>query len=240
MGVLYTARIHWTANELLLDAKKYKVTVPTALKDEQVRTPSFVDVTVMNQKAREGAVGSKGGGLSIVNGLVTRELEVHFRNPATQWKRLSTSTMGPGQFQFQGGEIYLDLDLAIFVLDHLKPDPKDDISGKIFAEIYGHELLHVLDENDIAKNWLPPLLDGDKDISSLLTKPYTYGRSSDSITVVEKEFHEYIRKRIEGMIRNDHWAPQTNERAGRRDAPSEYAKVQDRVDTLRASRTIRR
>ncbi len=240
MSVRYTPRIHWADNKLLLDAKKYKVKVPTALKEEQVRTPNFVDVTVMSTKLKERVVGSEGGGLSLVNGLVTRNLEIHFSDPATQWKRLSTSSTGPGAFQFQGGEITMDLSLAIYVLDHLKPDPKDVISGKIFAVIYGHELLHVLDENDTVRNWLPSQLTGDKDISDLLTKPYTYGRSSDSITVLEREFHDFMRRRIETRVFNHYWAPKTNERKGVRDAPAEYAKVQDEVDTLRASYTIRK
>lgn len=238
MNVVYTPRVQWAENKLLLDAKKYKVKVPTALKDDQVRTPNFVDVTVMSTKLRERAVGSEGGGLSLVNGLVTRNLEIHFSDPATQWKRLSTSSTGPGKFQFQGGEISLDLSLAVYVLDHLKPDPKDAISGKIFAVIYGHELLHVLDENETVRNWLPGQLSGDKEISDLLEKPYTFGRSSDSITVLEPEFHEFMRQRIETRAFNKHWAPKTNEKKGVRDAPEEYAKVQDEVDTLRASYTM--
>lgn len=240
MVVKYTPRIDWPENDTRLDAKKFKVKVPTNLKDDQNRTPNYVDVTVMNRKAKEKRVGSGGGGLSMVNGLVTRNLEVRFASPATQWKLLSTSSKGPGKFQFQGGEIFLDLHLAIFLLDHLVPDPKDDISGKIFAEIYGHELLHVLDENTIVRSALPPALDGDRDLAKLLTEPYTYGKSSESITVLEPEFHEYMRKRIEGIVINDHWAPRTNERAAARDVPSEYRKVQDKVDDLRASYTIRK
>ena len=240
MVVKYTARIDWPENDTRLDAKKFKVKVPTDLKDDQIRTPNYVDVTVMNRKAKEKRVGSGDGGLSMVNGLVTRNLEVRFASPATQWKLLSTSSRGPGKFQFQGGEIFLDLHLAIFLLDHLAPDPKDDISRKIFVEIYGHELLHVLDENTIVRSALPPVLDGDRDLAKLLTEPYTYGKSSESITVLEPEFHEYMRKRIEGIVVNDHWAPRTKERAAARDLPSEYRKVQDKVDDLRASYTIRK
>jgi hypothetical protein len=235
VGVKYTARIDWPENDTMLDARKFKVQVPTSLNDDQIRTPNYVDVTVMNRKAREKRVGSEGGGLSMVSGLVTRNLEVRFARPTTQWKLLSTSAKGPGKFQFQGGEIFLDLHLAIFLLDHLAPDPKDDISGKIFAEIYGHELLHVLDENTIVRSALPPALDGDRELAKLLTEPYTYGKSSESIAVLEREFHEYMRKRIEGIVINDHWAPRTNELAAARDAPSEYKKVQDKVDNLRAS-----
>jgi hypothetical protein len=49
-----------------------------------------------------------------------------------------------------------------------------------------------------------------------------------------------MRKRIQGIVVNDHWAHRTNERAAARDAPSAYKKVQDKVDDLRASYTIRK
>lgn len=49
-----------------------------------------------------------------------------------------------------------------------------------------------------------------------------------------------MRKRIESIVINDYWAPRTSERAAARDAPSEYRKVQDKVDDLRASYTIRK
>lgn len=235
MSVTYCPRIHWPTNELLLPPDLYGVDVPTALPEVHVRAPKYADVTVMGQLARSSAVGSPGGGLSIVNGLVTRELEVNFRNPATQWRCVSsTGGTGPGTFQFQGGEILLDLSLAIHILDHLDPDPSDEFSVQIFAEVYGHELLHVLDEIDILRNWLSPRLPGDPAIARLLSQPFSYGTRAQPIATVETEFRQYIRTRIHGAIRDGHWAPQTNERARRRDAPSEYAKVQDRIDTLRA------
>ena len=98
----------------------------------------------------------------------------------------------------------------------------------------------MFDENDIVRNWLPTRLTGDRTISDLLTRPYTYGRSADSIVVVERQFHEYMRQKIEGIAFNDHWAPKTNEKKNVRDAPAEYRKVQDAVDDLRASYTMGR
>jgi hypothetical protein len=48
-----------------------------------------------------------------------------------------------------------------------------------------------------------------------------------------------VRREDRGLVWNDHWATKTNERARRRDAPEEYAKVQDRIDTLRVKQINR-
>ena len=55
-----TAGIDWPENDTRRDAKKFKVKVPTDLKDDQIRTPNYVDITVMNRKAKEKRVGSAG------------------------------------------------------------------------------------------------------------------------------------------------------------------------------------
>jgi hypothetical protein len=237
MAVTFTPKVQWPENPVRLQAKDFGVKVPTGLSDVHLREPNFVDVTTMSAKSKERAVG-KGSALSIVNGLVTRELDVTFANPEQQWKELSGSKTGPGRFQFQGGEIFLELRLAIYVIQHVKPDPKDEFSKQIFAEIYGHELLHVYDEVTILGS-LPDDLTGDAEISKLLTQPFTYGTNRQGMAVAAAEFREYVRKRIAGLVVNDHWAAKTNDRAGRRDRPEEYKKVQDRIDTLRAKQINR-
>jgi hypothetical protein len=238
MAVTYTPKIQWPDNGRRLQAKDYKIQVPTGLSDVHIREPNFVDVAAMAARSKEHAVG-QGSALSIVNGLVTRDLDVTFANPDQQWKETSGSKTGPGQFQFQGGEVFLELRLALYVIQHVQPDPKDSISKQIFAEVYGHELLHVHDEVTLVEDFLPNDLKSDTDISNLLTRPYIYGSSKQTMVVAAAEFREYVRKRIAGMVWNDHWATKTNERARRRDAPEEYAKVQDRIDTLRVKQINR-
>jgi hypothetical protein len=100
------------------------------------------------------------------------------------------------------------------------------------------ELLHVYDEVTILGS-LPDDLTGDAEISKLLTQPFTYGTNRQGMAVAAAEFREYVRKRIAGLVVNDHWAAKTNDRAGRRDRPEEYKKVQDRIDTLRAKQINR-
>ena len=237
MAVTFTPKVQWPDNPSRLQAKDFGIKVPTGLSDVHIREPNFVDVTVMSAKSKERAVG-KGSALSIVNGLVTRELGVMFADPERQWKELSGGKSGPGQFQFQGGEIFLELQLAVYVIQHVKPDPNDKYSKQIFAEVYSHELLHVLDEVTLLQS-LPKDLEGDADISKLLTQPFNYGTRAQTMAVAAAEFREYVRKRIAGLVASDHWAAKTNANAGRRDSPDEYKKVQDRIDTLRAQQINR-
>jgi len=232
MAVTFTTKVQWPDNPRRLQATDFGIKVPSGLSDAHVREPNFVDVSVMSTKSKEHAVG-QGSALSIVNGLVTRELGVTFANPEQQWKELSGSKTGPGRFQFQGGEMFLELQLGIYVILHVKPDPADRVSKQIFAEVYGHELLHVVDEVTLLES-LPDDLKGDAEISKLLTQPFNYGTSRQTMAAAATEFRDYVRKRIGGLVVSDHWAAKTNERAGRRDSPDEYRKVQDRINTLRA------
>ena len=134
----------------------------------------------------------------------------------------------------------MGLQLGIYILDLNKPNLDDDLSVKIFAEVYSHELLHVLDEIDIVTNWLLPRVNQEPTISNYLTqaKPYVYGNQSQTLMQIETEFRTYIANTIQTEVHNV-WAVEANRRQGIRDAPAEYKKVQDRIDALR-SRQINR
>jgi len=186
MAVTFTTKVQWPDNPRRLQATDFGIKVPSGLSDAHVREPNFVDVSVMSTKSKEHAVG-QGSALSIVNGLVTRELGVTFANPEQQWKELSGSKTGPGRFQFQGGEMFLELQLGIYVILHVKPDPADRVSKQIFAEVYGHELLHVVDEVTLLES-LPDDLKGDAEISKLLTQPFNYGTSRQTMAAAATEF----------------------------------------------------
>ena len=239
MSVNFVPKIIWSNNDLLLPAELYRVTVPTALAGFHVRAPNFVDVPGMSRVARSAtARAGAGGQLAIVNGLVTNDLQVRFDNMARQWRCTPlggpTSRQGPGQFQFQGGDVFLDLSLGIYILNINEPND-DEISVDIFAAIYSHELLHVLDEIDIVRNWLTPMLLADPTIARYLVQAqsYVYGTQSQSIAQVEQEFHTFIQNTIQTAVHNI-WAVEANRRQGIRDAPAQYSIVQQQVDTLRA------
>jgi hypothetical protein len=249
MSVVFKTNIQWPirVNELLLPPEYYGVTVPSGLDSFYARVPEFVDVPGIEAALRGSAVrGSTGGGLGIVNGLVTRELEVRFDNPAAQWQLVyqgQRPTRGPATFQFRGGTVNINLKLGIYVLNINEPKPSDPISVQIFATVYEHELLHVLDDIDIVNNWLPPRLNPEQTTISrylVQAQPFTYGTQGQTIDQIEREFRNYIQERVQSTIRNDIWAPETNRRGSARDAPGEYRIVQERIDTLRARQINRK
>ncbi len=145
---------------------------------------------------------------------------------------------GPYQFQFTGGEVFLDLVLGIYILTTGQPDPQDDLSVKIFAVLYEHELLHVLDATDIVHNWLPPQLNREPTVVRYLlqAQPYTYGTPRQS--AAQLNFQQFIGNTIQTAIFNV-WATESNRRQQQRDAPAQYRIVQDKVNTLRAAQINR-
>lgn len=244
MSVNFVKKTKWI-NELLLPAEFYNVQVPAGLGSFDVRAPKFVDVAGMTRASGSGiAHAGAGGQLGIVNGLVTNEIKVIFDNMAKQWRCTPvggpTSRTGPGQFQFQGGDVILEISLGVYILNISEPKPEDQISADIFAAVYSHELLHVSDEIDILNNWLPPKVPVEPIIARYLVQaqPYVYGTQAQPIDLVEREFHKYIQENIQTAVHNI-WAVEANRRQALRDAPSEYKIVQDKVDTLRAKQINR-
>jgi len=238
MAVTFRSQIRWPKNDLLLPADLFDVSVPSGLGLMDVRSPKFVDVTEM-MRLTPNTSPSVSGSLAMVEGLVKPELTVSFSNPASQWRRSPVSGVnanrGPCQFQFTGGEVLLDLTLEIYLLRTAEYNPDDDLSVQIFARLYEHELLHVLDAVEILKNWLPPRLNTEPTVVRYLiqSQSYTYGTPSMSVSQVEKEFQAFITKTIHVAVRNM-WATESNRRGALRDAPAQYKIVQDKVDNLRA------
>jgi hypothetical protein len=239
MGVTFRRRITWPKNDLLLPAELFNVNVPPGLGSMDVRAPNFVDMTKMMQ-LDPGAGSSSSGSLAITEGLVKSNVTVSFPNPAAQWRRspapgVKDTNHGPCQFQFSGGEVLLDFTLEIYLLDTANFDPKDDLSVQIFACLYEHELLHVLDALDIANNWLTPRLNTEPTVARYLVQgqPYVYGTPSMVLAQLEKEFQTFIGNTIQVAIFNL-WATESNRREHLRDAPAQYQIVQDKVDELRA------
>jgi hypothetical protein len=223
-----------------MPAEYFDVQVPAGLADFHVRAPNFVDVAGMSAASRAGSsarVGA-GGQLAIVNGLVTNDLQVRFENFARQWRFTPqggpTSRQGPGQFQFLGGNVLLVQSLGIYILNTNEPNPSDQLSVGIFSAVYSHELLHVLDEIDIVRNWLPPRLNTEPTIARYLVQAqtYAYGTASQTIVQVEREFQTYMQNTLQTAVHNI-WAVEANRRQALRDAPAEYRIVQERVDQLR-------
>jgi hypothetical protein len=237
-GAQFRPRVSWPKNDHLLAAERFGVRVPAGVTSTNVRTPNFVHANEMMQLARDKATPPSGP-LIMTEGLVTRDLKVTFANPAAQWRQspmpgTRDTSHGPYQFQFAGGEVFLDLALGIYIQKTGEPDPKDDVSVQIFAVLYEHELLHVLDETEIINRWLIPSLNSEPTILRYLiqAQPYNYGTPGQGQSAAQLDFQKYFGSRMETAIFNV-WATETNRRKSLRDSAAEYRKVQEKVDELR-------
>jgi hypothetical protein len=239
MTVNFQPQITWPTNPHLQPLQSYDFKTPSGLSPTHVREPIIVDAARMMSLKRE-----QGSGLATTHGLVVPDLKVRFANPTTQWKPVGRSggpsaPAGPCQFQFAGGDVSLQLTLAIYLLNTVAPRADDEISRKIFSRVYEHELLHVWDNVDIVSQWITPKLRNDQLIARHLIRaePYQYGRPTDNPTLVRQEFLRYIGDRVEEAIFNI-YAGEANRREQKRDAPTEYKTLADKVQELQSSRTI--
>ena len=213
------------------------VQIPAGLSRDHVRAPNFVTTTQLQQLAQANPATRTQ--LSLVNGLVTPSLEVRFANVQTQWRRVSaagtpTAPHGPCTFQFLGGDVFLDLILTLHIADTYTPQPRDPISVELFATVYSHELLHVLDAVDIFTHWLlPARVNSEPSVARYLVQaqPYSFGQFRQPIHQVEQDFHRHIQADIQNTIRGL-WGSESDRRTALRDTPVNYATVQQRVNFL--------
>jgi hypothetical protein len=235
MAVTFTPRITWKegANQLAYPFDWFGITPPRDLPLDFVRPPKFVNSAEMSKLVRDSA-SSTPAGLWTVEGHVSSDFQISFTDPDRQWVALpgpdgKPPVRGPASFQFQGGEVILDLTLGLYILDSRKPRD-DEKSSKIFAILYEHELLHVLDETDIIKNWLPRMAMVDPDVIKyfIRTEPFIFGLQSQSIADARKEF---LDKYISHILFNL-WATEVNRREGIRDAPGEYKKISQQIEKI--------
>lgn len=237
--------VKWPSNGFMLRASQYKIDIPNGVPSSALRMPNFVDVPALSAVLRSGSNLAQGAGgqLGSVKGLVTAKLGVKFSDVQRQWKSqaLRTSNQGPVEFVFQGGKVLIEMALGLYVLNTAKPIPGDAVSEKVFSIVYSHELLHVQDYLEMINQWFLPLLKQNRVVDEYLIRrrPYPYGRPTDPPKRLLAEFPEFIRNKVETEAHNL-WTTEANRRREIRDAPAEYRKLQDKIDDLQSSRTMRR
>ncbi|HEX8398785.1 MAG TPA: hypothetical protein VF644_15235 [Pyrinomonadaceae bacterium] len=112
MGFNFIPNIKWSNNPNPLSAELLaKVQVPKGVADSDVRAPNFVDVAGMSRLVqREMARSGAGEQMKKVDGLVTKDFQLRFDNPAKQWEYTPlggpTSRQGPVKFEFLGGSVF--------------------------------------------------------------------------------------------------------------------------------------
>jgi hypothetical protein len=62
----------------------------------------------------------------------------------------------PAQYKFEGGDIVLKVEIAIYIIKQYAPIPA------LFKRIMEHEYLHVLDYQNLAKSQITKLIEADK------------------------------------------------------------------------------
>lgn len=241
----FVTQVKWPFNPYMQRTAPLKIDVPNGVPSSALKLPNFVDVPGMSAALRSGSTVAQGSGghLGTVNGLVTSKLSLRFEDAHKQWKSrpLGGQSQGPVEFTFQGGKVFIDLSMGIYVLNTNRPAPGDAVSDKIFAIVYSHELLHVLDNVEMLNNWFLPKLKVIPLIDNYLVKqkPYVYGRVSDAPRLLCSEFPKFITEKLETEAHNL-WAVEANRRQALRDAPAEYKKVQEKVNDLGSSRVMPR
>jgi hypothetical protein len=228
MRYQFKPRISFT-NDKLLPASMYGIRLPAGLPATSAPAPNFVDPTTMVSLLRSSS-GGHGRGLGVTHGLTTTEFAVTFPNPAQQWREVSTGTAVP-RWQFQGGDVFFDATITVYVLEGDRPQPNDDLSRRLFAIIMEHELLHVLDEIDIVSRWMAPEASKDEKVVKYL---------SNAEPVDNAMFQSWFRgSGFSDWLKNGPWVAEHNRRGSIRDAAHQYAALQRQIDDIRIKMTNR-
>lgn len=216
-------------NDLLLPAGMYNIRVPSGFSSASVPAPNFIDPTTMISLL-QSADRDHGRGLGVTHGLTTTEFSVTFPNLAQQWRQVRTGAAFPF-WQFQGGDVFFDTKITIYVLEGDRPQVNDDLSRQLFAIIMEHELLHVLDEIDIVSRWMAPEAYKDDKVLRYL---------SNAEPVDNAMFQSWFRgSGFSNWLRDGLWVPEHNRRGSGRDSAHQYNALQRQIDDIRIQMTNR-
>lgn len=191
----------------------YGITLPPGLTSADVPEPVF---TTQQKIESLLAVPSK-----VVSGLVTAKFSLAFSNLVSQWKQCPQKS-GPTKWQFQGGDVYLQTLIGLYLLEDRKPQKDDSRSRSIFRIIMDHELEHVADDVDIIKNWLPAVASRD----DLIDRYLGQGQLMD-----DGMFQQFIKgPKLQDWL-YEPWQVERNRRKNLKDSPQEYDRLQREFNT---------
>ncbi|PTM40718.1 hypothetical protein [Bosea sp. 124] len=217
------------ANKVIVPKALYAIKPPAGLTASDLRLPNFVRREDL-MKLRSGTQKNNPSQLASVHGLVTAEFSVIFPDIDKQWQR-SIAAQNRVTWRFQGGDVFLEATIAVHVLEDDRPLDKDRLSRKLFGVIWEHELLHVLDDIEIMRDWLP---------GQVLEDEWTKKFLTDAQELPESTFDHYIRKdNLTSWFRDGPWLAERNRRADIRDSAANYAHVSDAINTTRSEMTNR-
>lgn len=180
--------------------------------------PIFVDSSGLQALRKNKNSDSQGQGLSTTAGLTVPAFSLSFEDFDKQWTKKDAS--GGAQWVFNGGAVYLNVELAVYILQGYDDPPK------AYAAIVEHEYLHVYDDIIIAKKTVPEELLKD----DTYTKPYLVQGKAVSDATFQSVFKgDRYSKWVEPI-----WAEKRNERERFRDSTEEYKRFRDRIEEARS------
>jgi hypothetical protein len=241
-SVEFVTKVSWPKNPGMQKIEPFRFEVPGGVPKSALRSPKYVDYKTMSAAKISGSALAEGGSgqLGSTKGLVTADLSVRFDDPRTQWKAkpLGDPAKGPAEFTFQGGKVHIELELAIYVLEYYMPKRGEKISEKVFAIIYGHELLHVGDYLDMLGKWLIPELKRENFTNKMIQgTPIVAGHTHEPLQKVISDFPADITSRMNKEARYI-WDTERNRRQAIRDSATEYRKVDERVQGVYSGANI--
>jgi len=191
----------------------YGITLPPGLAAAEVPEPAFVSKQKIESLLHSGS--------KIVAGLVTAKFSLAFSSLVSQWKQIPQKT-GPCKWQFQGGDVFLQSLIGVYLLEERKPQASDSRSKSIFRLIMDHELEHVADDIDIIKKWLPAFALKDDMVERYLGQ----GQLMD-----DGMFQQFIKgPKLQAWLEAP-WQEERNKRKSKRDSPQEYDRLQKAFNT---------
>ncbi len=197
-------------NELLFPASLFNIQVPRGLSLSDVRAPIYVTATEMQRLSPSRTI-------SVVAGLTKTEFSVRFANFNMQWRQVSSRATNQ-QWQFQGGRIYFQIRIGLYVAEGFQS------LDNILSVIMEHELLHVQDEIDIVRWYMRSEAPKDRWI-----KRYLIDKSPVHESMLDRMFR---RNGFNRWVHDGLWAPEHNRRAQSRDSGQEWTDYRERIDAL--------
>ena len=209
--VEFRPNVTWR-NDLLWPAALYGARVPHGLPETWVRAPLYVTAAEMQRLSPSSTI-------RVVAGLTTAEFSVRFADVQQQWR---TVPGGGGQrWQFQGGVVYWDLGMALYVVEGFRD------FERILVTIMEHELLHVLDERGIVTDYMTAQARQDQYVRRYLL---------EGAPVDDAMFRNWFQGTgFQDWIKNGIWVPEHNRRATQRDSGPEWERYRERIDSLMRS-----
>jgi hypothetical protein len=120
------------------------------------------------------------------------------------WKQIGSN---PAQWQFQNGTLQLSVTIAVYVIEPYRP------VKKLFELIMTHEFLHVLDEIEVATDYLPTELPKDEYVKKYLIDQGTVADATYRNWFQGDRFRNYVK---------DTWVMERNRRGQGRDSGPLY------------------